>query len=424
MAKAEHNLVHLGLGLFHRSHQAWYTQLLNDRGDAWSYFSFASNSKDVVDKLKAQNCRYSLLETAPGMHPKGSVVSSISNCGVSSDRNMFHSAISNPEVKCITITVSEAGYTSTRPDAAMPRLARALFSRYTQNAAPVTVMSCDNLPQNSRTAKFALLSAAAEIEDGFASWLDSEVSFLNTVVDRVTTKPTDELTQTLFDETDFQDAAPVLTEFFSEWVIEGQGMSDIPDWQKVGAKIVDDLTVYEHRKLWLLNGAHSLMAYLGLANNLHTVREFTEHPLWDFVEKMWLEVGEALPIEGYSDYTQNLRRRFANPHMDHQLAKIATNGPAKLRSRCLPVMVLRAKEKRLASPVLAMQLAGWLLYLERADPTTLDPESLEFQNQLSGAGEEGLGDLIFRLDEAAANIDLVLESVREAYDQAKKGQIN
>jgi mannitol-1-phosphate/altronate dehydrogenase len=139
---------------------------------------------------------------------------------------------------------------------------------------------------------------------------------------------------------------------------------------------------------------------------------------------MWLEVGEALPIEGYFDYTQNLRRRFANPHMDHHLAKIAINGPAKLRSRCLPVMVLRAKEKRLASPVLAMQLAGWLLYLERADPATLDPESIEFQNQLSRAGEEGLGDLIFRLDETAANIDLVVESVREAYDQAKKGQIN
>jgi len=421
----EPNLVHLGLGVFHRSHQACYTQLLNDkRGDAWRYYSFASNSRDVVDELEAQNCQYSLLETARGRASKGTVINSIARCGVSADQEVFESAVSSPKVKCITITVSEAGYTSTQPDAAMPRLAHALFARFGRNAEPLTVMSCDNLPQNSTRAKLALIRAAAEIEDDFVNWLDSEVTFLNTMVDRVTTKPNPELAERLFEETSFEDAAPVLTEFFSEWIIESQKDPDIPQWQQVGAKIVGDLTGYEQRKLWLLNGAHSLMAYTGIAKNLGTVREVTEHQLWDSVEQMWLEVHEALPIEGYFDYTRSLRDRFANPHIDHQLNKIAINGPAKLRTRCLPVMVLRATEKGLGSPFLAMQVGAWLAYIEGADRFSLDSESIEFQKQLGQVGEAGLRDLVFRLDETAANIDLVVDSVKDAYQKAKKGWVS
>lgn len=410
------NMVHLGLGSFHRSHQAWYTHKLNQNGPQWGFYSFSVNSRDLVDRLNKQDGKYSLLETESGHQPVVTTIESIKKCGVSSNSTVFQDAVADEKTVCITLTISESGYSATKNDGAIQRLSAALFQRFKTSAAPMSVISCDNLPTNGEKTRASLLEASEVYGSNFSDWILTSLSFPNTMVDRITPNPKADLTDLVKSETGFHDLAPVLTESFSEWFIEGSPDKNLPAWETVGARYVEDISHYENRKLWLLNGAHSLMAYLGQLHNLENVRDaMKDQRVSNSVEELWSEVSSILPAEGLEDYVSQLRTRFDNPYIDHSLAKISQNGPSKITTRCLPVMKKRANQLGAHSPALAKTVASWIIHAAGNTEDSSDKELTTLLEHYAEDKTSTITDIVKGLDYDAFDNEIVMDSIIEAH---------
>lgn len=416
----EVNLVHLGLGSFHRAHQAWYTHAANQISDEWRYKSFAVNSGKLVESLRSQSCKYSLVTSGLG-DLEVSEISSISEVAISSTEPEFSDSVASENTKVLTITISEAGYEDIGEHSALGRLAKALETRYIENSLPLTILSCDNLPANGSKTKDMLLQITAGNEN-FQSWLHENIAFPDSMVDRITPQPEPWLSSLVQERTGRTDRAPVLAEKFSEWVICGEFAAAKPDWDKVGVKFVKDLTVFENRKLWLLNGSHSLLAYSGIGLGLETVADaFGNDGIRSKVGGMWQEVAELFgDKEMVNGYTEELEVRFSNPYIQHQLVKIAGNGPAKLRTRCLPAMKRRSSELGLDSPYLAMQVVAWVRYLYRVKPQELDQESRAIQSTLRNNSVQDLKRVLAAMDPEASEDSTILKSLIEANSLLEK----
>jgi fructuronate reductase len=259
----------------------------------------------------------------------------------------------------VTVTVTEAGY---RPDAAPARLLAGLRARRAADAGPLTLVPCDNLPENGRVLETALRELA---DPSLRDWLDRFVSVATTMVDRITPQPTDADRAAVLAGTGIDDASPVVTEPFSEWVVSGDFPGGRPDWESAGAVLTDDVTPYEQRKLWLLNGGHSLLAYVGSLRGRATVDEAMDDEYCRALLDQWWSV--CIPhlrvdrTEAEA-YCRALLERFANPRIGYALAQIAGDGSQKLPVRLLPV--LRAERAAGRLPEVAVTvLAAWLLHL-------------------------------------------------------------
>ena len=414
-------LVHLGLGSFHRSHQAWYVNSLQSSDPGWAYHSFAVNSRELVDRLSSQGGKYTLVQTVQGSETEFTQIDSISKCGVSSDSEEFNSALASETTSCVTLTISEGGYSDTRKDGAIGRLSSALFERFRKSGAPLTVISCDNLPKNGSVTKNSILKASKAFEPDFHEWFLEYVEFPNTMVDRITPNPSSSLSKMVRRETGFEDQTPVLTEKYSEWFIEGQRNDTVPPWQNVGVRYVDDVSPFENRKLWLLNGAHSLMSYLGQLRQLENVASaMCDKQISPTVESLWEEVSSVLPGEGLEDYIASLRLRFENPHINHSLEKISQNGPSKIRTRWLPVMKKRAIELGEQSPALATAIAAWITFSTLNDKKTWDEESEQIFRDQKGITSSSIREIMRRLDQESAENDEIIESILEAQKRLNK----
>lgn len=412
--RATPNMVHLGLGSFHRSHQAWYTQLANQKGGSWSYKSFAVNSTKLASAMSLQNCIYSLVETR-GDGFEVSKIESISEVGISSNQEEFSQSIAAVETQVVTLTISESGYDNVVENSALLRLYRGLKQRFDESAAPLTVISCDNIPENGNRTRESLMAFATK-SDGLLEWLENKVRFPNTMVDRITPKPETWLSDLVLEKSGFKDHIPVLTEPYSEWFISGEFAAQRPEWEAGGAKFVEDLTEYENRKLWLLNGSHSFLAYSGLASGHKTVDQvMNDNRLRPHVEGIWQEVSGILQSgKELEQYVELLASRFSNPHIGHQLNKIAQDGPSKLRTRCIPAIERRFEVLGLTSPRLALEIAAWMAYLEIADPKHLDQESRSIQAGVQGNSESRARFVLEKLKLGLSETSGVLSSLIEA----------
>ncbi|MFC6345357.1 mannitol dehydrogenase family protein, partial [Nocardioides hankookensis] len=198
----------------------------------------------------------------------------------------------------------------------------------------LSLVPCDNLPHNGEVLRAAVRELATE--PGLASWIDDHVDFVTTMVDRITPATTDADRAEVREATGFDDLAPVVTEPYSEWVLSGAFPAGRPAWD---ATFVDDVAPYEQRKLWLLNGAHSLLAYAGLLRGHETVEQAIGDPvLHGWVEEWWDEASRRLPQDPAETraYRAALLERFANPAIRHLLTQIAMDGPQKIPARILP----------------------------------------------------------------------------------------
>lgn len=375
-------IVHLGLGAFHRAHQAWYTQRANERtgGDGWGIAAFTGRSPEAATVLAAQDAVYTLIERGPEADTAG-IVEALSAVADGADTDRWRTAVADPAVAVLTITVTEAGY---RPDGAAldadraalaagegastapGRLVDGLRARRAADAGGLAVVSCDNLPDNGRVAREAVLGLARRVDDGLADWIDAEISFVSSMVDRITPATTDADRAAARRLTGYDDAAPVVTEPFSEWVLSGGFPAGRPDWDAVGAQFVDDIEPYERRKLWLLNAGHSLLAYRGLLLGHSTIAEAMADPaLGADLERLWAEARTELPFD---DATVDaaiaaLRDRFGNARIEHRLAQIASDGSQKLGPRILDPLRARLAAGRPPGEAQATVLAAWTLHL-------------------------------------------------------------
>ncbi|RRD06047.1 mannitol dehydrogenase family protein [Arachnia propionica] len=388
-------MVHLGLGNFTRAHQAWYTEHASDR-DRWGIAAFTGRRPTVAEWLTPQDGLYTLI-TKRADGDGFEVISSISRVHPADDLEALVRYLADPDVTVVTSTVTEAGYWR-RPDggldvSAVPvatdlevlataltggvdparlgsltlgtapvRLLAGLVARATADAGAITILPCDNLPDNGPSFARVVTDAAAVAAPDVLPWLAENVSWATCMVDRITPATTDAEITAVQTTQGYLDRAPVPTEPFSEWVISGDFPAGRPDWESAGAMIVDDVEPYEQRKLWLLNGSHTLLAYTGPLLGVTTVAEAIAHPrLRDLVHSWWEEAAPGLRVP-HEEYTRALVSRYENPNIRHLLAQIAADGSQKLPVRIMPTV--RAWRERGQLPRAAVTaLAAWLLHL-------------------------------------------------------------
>jgi fructuronate reductase len=344
-------IAHLGLGAFARAHQAWYTQVASED---WGIM--ASTSRITADLAK-QGCRYSLIERGPEVDSI-SVIDSV----VDVEWNLEDILSERPEIAVVTLTVTEAGYLPS--SFAMRDLADGLDERRMTGGGPIAVVPCDNVPSNGTVVHDALLSIA---NDQLAKWIADNVSFVSTMVDRITPATTQADINIASKALGWYDAVPVVTEPFTEWVLQGDFPAGRPEWEKAGAQFVDDVEPYEQRKLWMLNGAHSLLAYRGLELGLETVFE-AWGALAAEVEQLWSEAREVLPLPAadVDRWLGELRIRWQNPRIEHRLTQIAQGGEQKILAR-IGSVIERRRDAGLPTGTAEFEtIAAWERFRERS----------------------------------------------------------
>jgi fructuronate reductase len=400
------HIVHLGLGAFHRSHQAWYTEHANDR-EPWGIAAFTGRSPAAAAVLGAQDGLFTLVERGPE-RDRMEVVTSISAAHDGADARAWTARLAAPEVALVTLTVTEAGYhldarghldlaaaevnadvallrEASDPSAVaartMPgRLARGLTGRRAAGGGPLAVVSCDNLMGNGAATRTAVLEMCEAVDPALAAWVENTVAFVSTVVDRITpaTSPPD---LALVEEgIGWQDLAAVVTEPFSEWVLCGEFPAGRPGWEAAGARFVADVMPFAERKLWLLNGGHSLLAYAGSVLGHATVASAVGDPLCrEWLEEWWDAVTPTvrLPAGEVTEYRAALIARWSNPRISHPLNLIAKDGSLKLAQRVVPVIrLLRAAGE--PPPAAAGRVLGaWLAHLRGRGAELSDPQAAE-----------------------------------------------
>ena len=348
-------IVHLGLGAFQRAHQAVYTEdaLELDFGP-FGICGVSLRSAAVRDRLAPQDGLYTVVtRSAEGEQLR--VIGCLKEILVGpEDPAAVVRRIADPEIAVVSLTVTEKGYchdpaTGTldaghpdirhdleqpeRPQSAIGALVGGLDMRRRRGGSPPTVLCCDNLPHNGRTLRGVALAFAALRDDGLARWLEAEVAFPCTMVDRIVPATTDADLGAVATRLGLEDAAPVVTEPFSQWVVEDRFTGPRPGWERVGAELVADVGPYEEMKLRLLNGSHSALAYLGFLAGFEHVFEVMRAPEFvEFVRRMMaLEVAPTVHVPtDLEAYQARLLERFANPAIRHRTAQIAMDGSQKL----------------------------------------------------------------------------------------------
>ena len=381
-------MVHLGVGNFTRAHQAWYTNHSPD-ADQWGIAGFTGRRRDTADALAPQDGLYTLI-TRSGEGDTFELIGALSAVHAASDHGAYLDYLSRSEVAVVTITVTEAAYLRgadghldagldvivsdlealrsdpRNPVASLPaRLVAGLVARRTSGASALTILSCDNLPENGAVTKTVVQDFAALVDETLGDWINSQVDFATSMVDRITPRTTDEDRALVQQACGYVDAYPVATEPFSEWVISGGFPAGRPRWEEAGATIVADVEPFEQRKLWLLNGSHSMLAYAGSIRGHSTIDEAIADPSCrSWVEMFWDEASRhlSLPAANIAEYREALLARFSNPRAGDQLARIAADGSTKLVVRTLPT--IRAERSAGRVPIgCGTTIAAWILHL-------------------------------------------------------------
>ncbi len=403
-------IVHIGLGAFHRAHQAWYTHQANAHSGApVGIAAFTGRRPDAARVLGEQDGLYTLLVRGRD-GDRAEIVGSIPEVYDGADVDALCRLLRDPAVSIVTLTVTEAGYrrspgggidradrqvaadtaalrTSGGAPATVPgRLVAALAARRAADAGPIAIVPCDNLSDNGPAARRVVLDLAGDVDPGLRDWIERHVGFVSTMVDRITPATTDADRATVSGLIGLDDRSPVVTEPFTEWVLAADGLPDRrPPWETAGARVVDDVTPFELRKLWLLNGAHSLLAYDGLARGHRTVADAMADPVCrDWIDQWWDTAGTLLPLPGddVADYRAALIDRFENPRIEHNLRQIAGDGSQKLPFRVVPVLERERAAGRMPAAA-AQALAGWLVHLRTGE--VRDPHADDLLARVGGA---------------------------------------
>ncbi len=374
-------IVHLGIGAFHRAHQAVFTEdAMAAKGGDWGIIGASLQRPDVPDALAAQDCLYTVesLGAAARYRVMGVIRQALF---APRDRTALLDAFAAPHIHAVTVTVSEKGYCLdadgaldfAHPDIAadlagpeVPRsaigwLALGLERRRRSGAGPVTILSCDNLQSNGAKLAAAVGAFAGRAFPGLAPWIAAHAAFPLTLVDCIVPASDAAHRARVAAALGVDDAASVQREEFAQWVIENRFAGPLPAWGAAGAEIVADTTAYQRLKLHVLNTAHSALAYLGLPRGHRFVRQAIADPgLAAFLDAMMAEeAAPALAPLDVAGYWRTVKARFANPMIDHRLAQIAEDGSLKLPQRLFPMLVENARADRPAGRM-AQVVRAWL----------------------------------------------------------------
>jgi fructuronate reductase len=381
-------IVHLGVGAFHRAHQAAYVDACLAASEAdWGIIGVSLRSADTRDALGPQDGLYTLAIRSSAAEQL-QVIGSIGSMLVApEDPGAVLDALADPRIRIVTLTITEKAYLraagggldSAHPDIvhdlaapAMPRtahgfLAEALARRRSAGTPPFTLLCCDNLPANGATLHRLLIEFAALRDAGLAAHIADNVAFPSSMVDRIVPATTDADRARIAVELGIEDAWPVMTEPFCQWVVEDKFPHGRPAWERFGVTMVDDVGPFEDMKLRLLNGSHSAIAYLGLLSGHATVdRAFADPAIRQFVDGLWAEAIPTLPRNAGLDtasYTAELAERFSNTALAHRTSQIGNDGSQKLPQRIV-ASALECLEAGTHPRHLTLVLAAWIAACE------------------------------------------------------------
>lgn len=411
-------VVHLGIGAFHRAHQAAFTQAaMAASGDtSWGICGVTQRSLDVVEQLAPQDGLYSVLQC--GGVTSVSVLAPIRELlFAKTQADELVARLAAPATHVVTLTVTEKGYRhdpasgrlrfddaevradveGRSPRTVVGQLVRGFQARARADAGPLTVVSCDNLHNNGRTltqlvSDFCDLLPAAE-SAATKAWIEASVRFPCTMVDRIVPATTDSDRAEAARLLGVDDLGVVVAEPFTQWVIEDDFAADRPAWDAAGAILTDDVAPYEAMKLRLLNGSHSAMAYLGALAGYEYVADFVvAEDVAAFVRTLMdVDVTPTLKVPAGFDvvrYKDQLLERFGNRALRHRTLQIAMDGTQKLPQRLLGVIAERRAAGETADHAL-VAVAGWMRFVSA--PSNEQGGSIDVDDPLADVLKRRLG---------------------------------
>jgi fructuronate reductase len=381
-------IVHFGIGAFHRAHMAWYTDLTMGSGEQdWAITGVSLRSPDVAAQLNPQDGLYTLTEkSADGERTR--VIGSVRQVLVATqDCEAVITALAAPETQMVSFTVTEKGYCRAAdgsldpnlagPDSFYAFVAKGLRRRHDAGLSGLTLLSCDNLAENGRQLR-SLMTAYMGIHDpALLPWFETHCTCPSTMVDRIVPATTPADRAQLAAKIGLEDDGAVMTEPFSQWVIEDNFAARRPSWEKHGAELVADVRPYETAKLRMLNGAHSLLAYCGLERGHVFVHEAIADPSLATLAKQ-LMLDEAAPTirtapgQDLSRYASELMARFANPALNHRLIQIAMDGSQKIPQRWLETLGENQRAGRSCTAIMA-GIDAWICHLQGSNVEKYGP---------------------------------------------------
>ncbi len=389
-------IVHIGVGGFHRSHEALYMdELLQSHGlKNWAICGVGIMPQDAAmsKALNAQDCLYTLVERS-GKTSSAQIIGSLKSYifGYENPEAVFQK-LADPAIKIVTLTATEAAYyfhqgtgelevnslpiqndlkNPGKPQTIFGYLAEGLERRRKAGIPPFTVLSCDNIQHNGQVLKRTLIGFCNERNKDLAKWIEQNVSFPNCMVDRITPVTTEAEREFVRDTYGLDDAFPVVAEPFRQWVIEDTFNNGRPPLEKVGVQFTTDVTPYEKMKIRLLNATHSAMGYLGYLCGYRYIYEIAQAPEFIPYLKDLMDI-EVTPLVGHipgvdlTEYKASLMERFANETIKDQALRICMDGSAKLPKFILPSI---AEQLKLGGPTrrLTLCVASWIRFLDGKD---------------------------------------------------------
>ena len=388
-------IVHLGPGAFFKAFNAIYTdEAMAAAGGDWGIIAVSLRSDRAARDLNPQEGVYTSVALMPDGEQRH-VIHSIAKVLVApEDPEKVLRAMTDPRIKIVSLTITEKGYCRNpatgalrleddgimadlanpdRPQTAPGFIVEALARRRAAGVPALTVLSCDNLPDNGATVRRIILEFARERDAALHDWIAREVRFPSTMVDRITPATTPDDIARLAEDTGYFDPACVLHEPFRQWVIEDDFVSERPAWELAGAQFVSSVHAHEVMKLRCLNGTHSALAYLGYLAGYETISQTVSDPVFaKYCKSLWSQdilptvqrpEGEDLPA-----YVAALMARYCNPAIRHRTWQIAMDGSQKLPQRILGTIRDQLKSGRL--PVgLCIAVAAWMRYVGGVDET-------------------------------------------------------
>ena len=393
--------LHLGLGSFHRAHQAMYLQNLHDLGDTqWSFVggNIRSDMQTLIDDLKSQNNEYTLETISPqGQHAYQTISSIKEIINWDSQLDGLTAVAADAKTKIISFTVTEAGYyldeqfllDDSHEDlhndlegktisTIYGALTKFLRARMDLNGEPVTLQNCDNVRSNGVRVKHALLDFIKRIGDTeLHDWVTKNTSSPNSMVDRITPRPTADVAERVLAATGKVDKAAVMGESFTQWVIEDDFIAGRPAWERVNVEMVDDVEPYEEAKIRLLNATHSCIAWAGTLRGYNYIHEGMKDSevrklAYDYVTNdviPCLSSPEHPSQIDLAKYRDTVLDRFSNPNIADTNQRVAMDAYSKIPSFILPTIcdALKAGRKIDDVAVLPALFLAFLMRLQKGE---------------------------------------------------------
>ena len=407
-------IVHFGVGGFHRAHQALYLDKLMSQGKAMDFgiigMGVMPSDARMRDALHSQDCLYTLTEKSPDGTEESRVVGSIIDYVYSPDDPAAAvKLLADPQIRIVSLTVTEGGYNFDhvkgefdlnnehvaadildlqRGDFSQLRtfyglVTAALISRWRQETAPFTVMSCDNIQGNGEMAHRMFKAFAGAVDSELAEWIEGHVSFPNSMVDRITPETTDADRSEISEKFGYVDEWPVSCEDFTQWVLEENFVNDRPPYEDVGVEVVDDVVPYELMKLRLLNASHQGLCYFGYLAGHRLVHDvMADHRFQDFLLAYMEREGtpslQPLPGVDLDAYRKELIDRFGNSAVKDTVARLCAESSDRIPKWLLPVVRENLAAGNAPVTLSAAIVASWARYAEGIDEsgdaiTIVDP---------------------------------------------------